>query len=206
MKNKFLLAVVFAMLLLTSCAQNNTSSTVSASSDSTDSVESSIISSETVPESEVSASNDEIEMGGESESCDEHVFSYHYITTDLLNYVGQDIFDKWADEFSNDEYGRIQEGLNIQSFIEHFDIPREVFEEIINTCYAESVLTFLNERRDSDILPQYSNELLSQYYGQTLAFVTKQFVFDKTNPSILETRKKALDLMSHSIIDYEKKS
>lgn len=79
------------------------------------------------------------------------------------------------------------------------------FEEIINNCYAESVLTFLNEKRDPDILPQYSNELLSQYYGQTLAFITKQFVFDKTNPSILETRKKALDLMSHSIIDYEKK-
>ena len=80
------------------------------------------------------------------------------------------------------------------------------FEEIINNCYAESVLTFLNEKRDPDILPQYSNELLSKYYGQTLAFITKQFVFDKTNPSILETRKKALDLMSHSIIDYEKKS
>ena len=80
------------------------------------------------------------------------------------------------------------------------------FEEIINNCYAESVLTFLNEKRDPDILPQYSNELLSLYYGQTLAFITKQFVFDKTNPSILETRKKALDLMSHYIIDYEKKS
>ena len=148
MKNKFLLAVVSAMLLLTSCAQSNTSSTVSASSDSTDSIESSIISSETIPESEVSASNDKVEMGSESESCGEHVFSYHYITTDLLNYVGQDIFDKWADEFSNDEYGRIQEGLNIQSFIEHFDIPRDVFEEIINTCADNLIEADPTEDRD----------------------------------------------------------
>ncbi len=179
MKNKFLLAVVSAMLLLTSCAQSNTSSTVSASSDSTDSVESSIISSETVPESEVSASNDEIEMGSESESCDEHVFSYHYITTDLLNYVGQDIFDKWADEFSNDEYGRIQEGLNIQSFIEHFDIPREVFEEIINTCADNLIEADPTEDRDEYLEEYgYTDAQIDALYSGDQAKINEAFCGD----------------------------
>ena len=176
MKNKLLLAVISAMLLLTSCAQSNTSSTVSTSSDSTDSVESSVVNSEPIPESEVSDSHNEVEMGSESESCDEHVFSYHYITTDLLNYVGQDIFDKWADEFSNDEYGRIQEGLNIQSFIEHFDIPREVFEEIINTCADNLIEADPTEDRDEYLEDYgYTDAQIDALYSGDQAKINEAF-------------------------------
>ena len=138
MKNKFLLAVVYAMLLLTSCAQSNTSSTMSASSDSTDSIESSVVSSEPTSESEIADSGNEI--GGSYEQCEEHIWSYHSIVISLIDYVGFDTYNEWSESFSDtNEFGRLKEDFSIQSFIEHFQIPREDFEDCIN-IWVDSVI------------------------------------------------------------------
>ena len=79
------------------------------------------------------------------------------------------------------------------------------FEGRVQNCFSESVYQFLEKRRDPNVQPKYTNEVLAKYYAVTLSFMAKQFVFDKSNPSIIETRQMVLDLMSHSISDYEKK-
>lgn len=84
-------------------------------------------------------------------------------------------------------------------------IGQNGFEEMIRQCFTDTLYGYLNETRDPDFLPKYDNALLSRYYADTLAFMVKEFVFSKDNPSILDTRKMVLDLMAHSMADFERK-
>ena len=108
--------------------------------------------------------------------CTEHVFSYHYITTSLLNYVGQSTFNEWIADTSEDEYGRSQEWVSIQSFIEHFDIPREVFEEIINTCADNLMKADPTEDREK-ILEEngYTDAQIDALYSGDQAKINEAF-------------------------------
>ena len=111
--------------------------------------------------------------------CTEHVFSYHYITTSLLNYVGQSTFNEWIAENSEDEYGRAQEWVSIQSFIEHFDVPREVFEEIINTCADNLMKADPTEDREK-ILEEngYTDAQIDALYSGDQAKINEAFCGD----------------------------
>ena len=175
MKNKFLLAVVSAMLLLTSCAQNNTSSTVSASSDSTDSVESSVVSSEPTSESEIADSDNEI--GGSYEQCEEHIWSYHSIVISLIDYVGFDTYNEWSESFSDtDEFGRLKEDFSIQSFIEHFQIPREDFEDCINIWVDSVIEADPTEDRDEYLEEYgYTDSQIDALYSGDQAKINEAF-------------------------------
>ena len=126
---------------------------MSASSDSTDSVESSVVSSEPTSESEIVNSGNE--MGGSYEQCEEHIWSYHSIVISLIDYVGFDTYNEWSESFSDtDEFGRLKEDFSIQSFIEHFQIPREDFEDCINTWVDSVIEADPTEDRD-EYLEEY---------------------------------------------------
>lgn len=77
------------------------------------------------------------EFGGPSAECQEHSSSYHSVYSRFMFYVGQDVYRQWRDTTTqgSDEYGRFDEDVfSIQAFIEEFDIPRSVFEEIVEEC------------------------------------------------------------------------
>ena len=54
--------------------------------------------------------------------------------------MGFDTYNEWSESFSDtNEFGRLKEDFSIQSFIEHFQIPREDFEDCIN-IWVDSVI------------------------------------------------------------------
>ena len=172
MKNKFLLAVIASLMLLSSCGQNNTSAEISS-----DPVVDTNNPSSTVESTSSEPVSDEVEMGGTADICEEHILSYHFVLGRLAEYVGKSAYKEWSESLpSYDEYGRTREAFNIQAFIEHFQVPREDFEQIINDWATDSRIEAFGGDREAFLMESgYTDAQIDALYSGDQAKINEAF-------------------------------
>ena len=172
MKNKFLLAVIASLMLLSSCGQNNTSAEISS-----DPVIDTKSPSSTVESTSSEPVSDEVEMGGTADICEEHILSYHFVLGRLAEYVGKSAYKEWSESLpSYDEYGRTREAFNIQAFIEHFQVPREAFEQIINDWATDSRVEAFGGDREAFLMENgYTDAQIDALYSGDQAKINEAF-------------------------------
>lgn len=101
--------------------------------------------------------------GGSKLPCrhDEWNESFHSISYELIKYVGDKKAYTWIDEMNAKEFDDSVLGtINIYSFIKKFEIPREVFDELI----TYSTIYFL-DHQPADILYSMTAEEIDEYYS-----------------------------------------
>ena len=176
MKRKIIIMLGIAALLLTACGQaKNTSVPASeATSDTVAEVSSESSSDQTSSEPEDTDNN---EIGGSYTPCTEHITSYHSVMLGLMVYVGQDNFDQWYETCTpRDEYGRVEEDFNIQAFIEHFQVPREAFEQIINDWATDSRVEAFGGDREAFLMESgYTDAQIDALYSGDQAKINEAF-------------------------------
>lgn len=87
--------------------------------------------------------------------CMEHSSSYHTIILDLIGFVGSDAYNEWADSLaSEDSFGRINEGITVSAFIDHFNVPQEDFTELVQGRATDERLESLGMTRE-EYLDEY---------------------------------------------------
>ena len=172
MKNKFLLAVIASLMLLSSCGQNNTPAEISS-----DPVVDTNNPSSTVESTSSEPVSDEVEMGGTADICEEHILSYHFVLGRLAEYVGKSAYKEWSESLpSYDEYGRTREAFNIQAFIEHFQVPREAFEQIINDWATDSRVEAFGGDREAFLMENgYTDAQIDALYSGDQAKINEAF-------------------------------
>ena len=109
--------------------------------------------------------------------CTEHITSYHSVMLGLMVYVGQDNFDQWYETCTpRDEYGRVEEDFNIQAFIEHFQVPREDFEQIINDWATDSRIEAFGGDREAFLMENgYTDAQIDALYSGDQAKINEAF-------------------------------
>ena len=112
--------------------------------------------------------------------CTEHITSYHSVMLGLMVYVGQDNFDQWYETCTpRDEYGRVEEDFNIQAFIEHFQVPREAFEQIINDWATDSRVEAFGGDREAFLMESgYTDAQIDALYSGDQAKINEAFCGD----------------------------
>ena len=121
--------------------------------------------SETVPEEPSGEASEEENSGtdGGLGMCQEHTPYYHVIDYDLILYVGEDNFNAWTNSFAaTDAYDRPQEGISIASFLQHFDVPRNIVEAN-SDYYSEDQLDAIYSGDQSQINEAFCGDLA--YYN-----------------------------------------
>lgn len=192
MKCKMVFAIVFFALLLTACG-NAEISEVNSYDDLNTNVSSIAVeegnmgeSSTDVSEESSLMSSDEKnedmpqEAGGTYAACGEHMPSYHSVNINLMNYVGQDVFDEWYENCNPwDEYGRPTEDFTIVAFVEYFDIPREVFQQCIHDWASDDRIEALGVNREEYLLEiGYTDEQIDAIYSGDQAEINRAFCGD----------------------------
>lgn len=82
-------------------------------------------------------------------------------------------------------------------------VGQNSFEDMIRANLAMNFKSYFEENRNENYLPVYSNEVLSAYYAECLAFNIKLFVFQKTrNVTVDQMCKMTVDLMKNSFVDF----
>ena len=121
--------------------------------------------SETVPEEPSGEMPEEENSGtdGGLGMCQEHTPYYHVIDYDLILYVGEDDFNAWTNSFAaTNAYDRPQEGISIASFLQHFDVPRNIVEAN-SDYYSEDQLDAIYSGDQSQINEAFCGDLA--YYN-----------------------------------------
>lgn len=121
--------------------------------------------SETAPEEPSGETPEEENSGtdGGVGMCQEHSPYYHVIDYDLILYVGEDDFNAWTNSFAaTDAYDRPQEGISIASFLQHFDVPRNIVEAN-SDYYSEDQLDAIYSGDQSQINEAFCGDLA--YYN-----------------------------------------
>ncbi len=170
--------LLLACILLASCGKASESETPSVSESA--SVEESILPSEAESSSESETPEENGEYGGSYTPCTEHITSYHSVMLGLMVYVGQDNFDQWYETCTpRDEYGRVEEDFNIQAFIEHFQVPREAFEQIINDWATDSRIEAFGGDREAFLMESgYTDAQIDALYSGDQAKINEAFCGD----------------------------
>ena len=76
------------------------------------------------------------------------------------------------------------------------------FEEMVRNSLAEFLNAYLDKRRKESLLPRYSNDLLSRYYSECIAFDIREFVFHEEQMQGVEgMTRMVIDLMHTSLVD-----
>ncbi|HIS77206.1 MAG TPA: hypothetical protein IAB51_10445 [Candidatus Merdivicinus excrementipullorum] len=143
---------LFTATIMASCtAEPSTSSNETVDSQVTSSEENTAAVDEESSEIALESSETEEVSGYSANTCVSHTFSYHSISAELINYVGEEEGHAWtattADE-SNDPYNRIGEDMTILAFIENFDIPKETFIEVTRSHVTDDFLDTLQMTRE----------------------------------------------------------
>ena len=176
MKRKIIIMLGIAALLLTACGQakNTSVPTSETASDTVMETSSESSSDQTSSEPEDTDNN---EIGGSYTPCTEHTGSYHYISTRLINYIGWDAMNEWTSgDSSTDSFGRSQDDINIVSFIEHFDIPREFLEETVDQAANKEALANLNMTREEFLEENgYTDSQIDALYSGDQAKINEAF-------------------------------
>ena len=184
MNKKWLICITAAMALsLVSCNATDQSGTANSDQLSlTENKESSVqtiersegendLSSESTDERPVNSEATETEVGGSyNGTCMEHTFSYHFISGELIDYVGKEEGHAWTNstaDGSNDPYNRIGEDMTILAFIQEFDIPKETFIEVTRSRITDDT--------DEQIDALYSGDqdAIDRAFCGPLAFVNE---------------------------------
>ena len=76
------------------------------------------------------------------------------------------------------------------------------FEDMVRSNLAASLKAFLELHRREDRLSRYSNDLLSRYYAECIAFDIREFVFHEEAVQGVEgMTHMVIDLMRNSLVD-----
>ena len=189
MKKKWFAIFAVTMALLSTACNTSESSFIPSSQLSMENTENSKSVSEPLPGLATKSDEDETEVGGGSnDACTMHTFSYHSICAELINYVGQETGHEWVESVittSQDPYKRIGEDMTILAFIEHFNIPKDVFIEVTRTFITDAFLEIIQMTReeyytefgytDEQIDALYSGDkrLINETFCGPLAFVNE---------------------------------
>ena len=76
---------------------------------------------------------DTIAKGGSVISCRHNAWtdSFHTISHELIKYVGDDLVYPWIDSLHETDDDSVLNSVNVYSFIKEFNIPRDVYDELI---------------------------------------------------------------------------
>lgn len=81
-------------------------------------------------------------------------------------------------------------------------VGQNSFEDMVRTNLAVTLKAYLDAHRREDRLKQYSNELLSRYYAECIAFDIREFVFQREEIQGVEgMTHMVIDLMQNSLVD-----
>lgn len=89
----------------------------------------------------------------------EHTISYHSINSTLIDYVGQEEFNKWCASRSNPDPYAMSEDINIVNFIRDFNIPKDVF---ISDYY--DTMDYYMEDYDIDLIYSDDDKAIEEYF------------------------------------------
>ena len=159
MKKLLLIILTLTTLLICSCADMNSIENSKSGDRLTTEAEltsdTAMTNENEVESSETEASDIEIsEDPFEEYWCQDHVDSYHNIQGDLVEYLGLNEFNEWAEyHWANDI-----EGLNIHKLILDFNIPKEDFKNVY-----ENTNMFYTSYYDVDALYSGDEELVQKY-------------------------------------------
>lgn len=110
-------------------------------------------------------------------ACAEHTSSYHTVIFDLIALAGSEAYNEWSDSLAGeDEFGRVNEGVNVAAYLQQFDVPQEQFTELVQGRATEERLAELGMTRE-EYLSQYgyTDEQISALYSGDQAQVNKAF-------------------------------
>ena len=125
---------------------------------------------------------------------------YHDIVENAKDFVASGEFEKAL----TDSLNTLLENKQFYRIAYHVT-GQNSFEDMIRDNLRILVMQFLERYRKDDYLSQYSNELLSRYYAESLAFNIRMFVNDIGGErSVEETKQMTLDLMKNSFFDFVK--
>lgn len=178
MKMKLFIVLVCVSIVLTSCAStamhendlvsgNEIDDIITSEKDLTDSQtpneDEYHLSTEVNDTLQESASevNDEPQPTGGVNLCEIHSIDFHTFTGEMIEYVGEDRFNEWFENCSgkNSEIDGCIHYANIYRFIEYFEFPKEVFEELYY-----GTITFYFSDYNVDLLYSADASTVSQYY------------------------------------------
>lgn len=82
-------------------------------------------------------------------------------------------------------------------------IGQNSFEDMIRNNLTDIFMQYFEDNRNDAYLPIYSNDILSQYYAECLAFDIKTFVFHRNPPLSVDAMvTMTVDLMKNSFADF----
>lgn len=111
-------------------------------------------------------SNEEVGGGNPNGECLNHCFSFHMINGRLIDeYVGQDIVNQWIQEEES-----LNHRFSILSFIEKFEIPKDILVHYTRDTIPENVLEAL----------ELSKEEYCREYGYTLEQIDALYSGDES--------------------------
>ncbi len=136
-------------------------------------------------------------------------YNYFEDKYDCLNWIVYTDLVSFYDRQAHSDFGVLIEHAmrNVEENIQFYRVAYQVtgqnsFEDMIRHNLSEALLTFFDQNRKADYLPQYSNELLASYYAEGMAFVIRNYVHDNNRQSISDVKKMILDLMNHSFTNF----
>lgn len=138
---------------------------------------------------------------------------YNYFSDkyDCLNWIiYHDIVENSKDDVANGEFEKaLTDSLQVleenkQFYRTAYHVTgQNSFEDMIRDNLRILVLQFLERYRKEDYLSKYSNELLSRYIAESLAFNIRMFVNETGGVKTIEEHKEmTLDLMKNSFFDF----
>ena len=121
-------------------------------------------------ESDPSVAEDGI--GGE-DFCMVHKFLYHSYSTQLLNYVGYENFQKWSKSMQSDP----PKEMSIVTFVEHFQIPKETLIAVERATYTDDFAEYdgvtMLSLEQIDAIYSGDKRLINEAFCGPLAFVNE---------------------------------
>lgn len=79
------------------------------------------------------------------------------------------------------------------------------FDDMVKSTFVIMLHYFLKKCRKRDVLSQYSDEILARYYTETLAFIVKSYVFQRSKDMTFDYMiRLSEDLLAHSLLDLTK--
>ena len=90
------------------------------------------------------------EVGGGDNMCQEHTFSYHSIPGRLIDLVGEANFHNWIDSLPNDTHapGYVVERFSIVDFVDQFNVSKEDFLEATRSWMTDEAMGRLGVTRE----------------------------------------------------------
>lgn len=205
--------IIFALLILTSCANNiqDVSNRVNGPPDESvhENVSTKESTSDIIHNYEGAAVNSNENSGG-STGCQVHGIEYHAIPNSLVNYVGDsDAVLEWLTNVTENKTEDGCPGINacIYDFIVHFEIPKSVFIELYNdhTMRYDYPIDLLYSGTADEVDAYYKKVDENKELEKIMWFNFNELKMDLT-ALIREKTGKSINYREHSVIELMKLS